>query len=467
MLLPALWILLAFLVGGATAAAVLRALPARAGNALLSVGAAFPLGVLLLGNSLWLMGNMEIRAAVTWCSVLAMLALGLLYVVRRRGLRGTGRLPGSGHAADAIPLWAVSLAWAVMASAALAIVLNILSLPILTWDAWNAWLARSKGWFHLEAYTPVLPIAEWFKVEATTAISAVAPNYPQGIARWVAALAWLHGTWHDPLVALPWALLWVSLGFLLAGALISEGAGCRLAVCASAALLTLPMVLSHASLAGYMDLWLATAALLAVVLGQSWLKTRRVQVLSAFLLVVAVLPTVKLEGSIYALLILAAILPWALPASARKGLALVCLLLLGVWWVWGVAVPLPGLGWARISRELISLPLFGDLQLAWRPVGQAVLEALFLLPNWSLLWYLAAPLLWWGRTACRERPAPLLFLALSACFHFLLFFFTPASTWAEDLTSLNRLILHAVPVWVWVLACGFISGPAPYGRHSR
>jgi hypothetical protein len=58
------------------------------------------------------------------------------------------------------------------------------------------------------------------------------------------------------------------------------------------------------------------------------------------------------------------------------------------------------------------------------------------------------------RWRCLAAPAHgmlAMLLLLGASFLFVLFFFTDAARWAEDLTSLNRLLLHLVPLLVYWL----------------
>jgi hypothetical protein len=100
-----------------------------------------------------------------------------------------------------------------------------------------------------------------------------------------------------------------------------------------------------------------------------------------------------------------------------------------------------------------------------------VAQSLFLLPNWSLLWYLLLPLVAWRWRQLQRPDAAMLglLLAYGMLFLFVLFFFTDASRWAEDLTSLNRLLMHLVPLllfWMALLACPPRDRPAPRGRWS-
>ena len=101
-------------------------------------------------------------------------------------------------------------------------------------------------------------------------------------------------------------------------------------------------------------------------------------------------------------------------------------------------------------RVVRNVPTIGNLQ-----CRNAVFDALFLRQSWSLLWYLVPFALWQSRTAFSRRPALGAlgwFFALGFAFLALLFFFTEASQWAENLTSLNRVLLQIVPAFVFWLS---------------
>ena len=140
------------------------------------------------------------------------------------------------------------------------------------------------------------------------------------------------------------------------------------------------------------------------------------------------------------------------------------LVVAGLVMLWGgLALPLPGLGVVRLAWGEIEIPAMGTLALHWRPVGSEVLSTLFLLPNWHLLWIALPVLVLVHRGALRADPALralAVFLALAATFLFVLFFFTDAAAWAENLTSVNRVLLHVAPACVAFLTLLVARGMA-------
>lgn len=438
-----------------------------AGRWPLLAGAGFLLGASLTGNLLWMQGPASLgdalAGALLWLALLGVL-LGLFWWRRPRNAALAGR---GGGRVERLPGWLGWASFTLLALAFVAISVQALSLPVLSWDAWNAWLAKSKGWYYAGQFLPVLGMDAWLAAAPGSAIANITPGYPEALPRLVTVLALLCGEWQDGQVALLWPLLWLAGAAMFAGALRQRGAGFAQAMACAAALFCLPLLSAHAVLSGYMDLWLGLLVLLAVVMGDAWQRNRERSSLAGFLVCLVLLPTIKLEGGVYSLLLAAGFAFWQVPLRVRWLLAAAALLVvLPIWWWFGISLPLPGLGWVRLHPDEVSLPLIGTLQLAWRPVAPVVLQSLFVLPNWSLLWF-AAPLVMLARW--RQLPglaAPASFLLGAAAFHFCLFFLTDASAWAENLTSLNRLLLHVAPAWGWLLAVLVIPAQGIRGRYG-
>ncbi|MBD8527325.1 hypothetical protein [Pseudomarimonas arenosa] len=362
--------------------------------------------------------------------------------------------------------------WPALLGAALLLIIGIqaLSLPTLTWDAWNTWLAKSKAWVHAGQFVSVLPIEAWLGASDPQSIHVVAHVYPEALPRSVAFLVAATGDWSDRIAHLPWPLLWLALGGVMWGGLAALSLDRRARSLICLGLLTLPLVTAHASLAGYADLWLSAVLLAAAVPAMRYFLRRQRRELCHALLFVALLPAVKQEGGIYAGLFLIALLLAHLPW--RHGLLLLVvapLLVTALIYLTPVSVPIPGVGWLRLAWGSVEVPDAWHMALFWRPVSVTVLSSLFLLPNWSLLWYLTPVLLIWRFRTLAAAPTRFLFLlfALSAQFHFVLFFFTDASAWAQDLTSLNRLLLHTAAIQVLLLAALGWQRSRCYGRYTR
>lgn len=355
----------------------------------------------------------------------------------------------------------VSVTVLVLLGAAVAIWIQATSLPTLTWDAWNAWLAKSKAWFYAGQFLPVRGFDDWLQASPGSAITTTAWVYPEALPRYVSWVVSAAGTWSDATAQSPWPAAWMALGLSCFGLLGLAGCRTSIAAVATTALLTLPLITAHASLAGYMDLWLAAMLLLA---GSHWLRWHRSRSWrdAAFAVLCAgLLPAIKPEGAIWMLCLSAATVLVLLPRWLRWGMVLLGPLLWAVALPFGgLRVPLPGLGWLRLGWGEVEIPTRGVMRLEWHPVLDEVAETLFLMPNWSLFWYLAPLVVLLRWRDLRRVPALAglgWFLAFGYAFLFLLFFFTDAAAWAENLTSINRVLMHIVPitlVWLTLLWAG-------------
>ena len=327
-------------------------------------------------------------------------------------------------------------------------------LPTVPWDAWTTWLGRARAWSGADAFLPLLAPGEWLLADHE-ARATLAPHYPTLLSRFATWIASAAGGWNSAAVHLAWPALGAAMASGLYGHLRRAGATSLLAMAGTFACLSLPLLNTHLTLAGYADPWVAAALLFALM---HWLHWRRARQAGDLLLAIAfalVLPLIKLEGAVWLLCLLLAaawsLLPWRLQWTLPLALLLLCAVLLPFG---ALPLPLPGLGTVRIAWGEITIPAMGSLQLYWRDVDGEVLKTLFVLPNWHLLWIAAPALLAWRWRALADPAlrSAAAFLLLAIGFLFTLFFFTDASAWAENLTSVNRLILQVAPAAVAFLA---------------
>jgi hypothetical protein len=329
--------------------------------------------------------------------------------------------------------------------------------PVFPWDAWSAWAFKPKSWLLLGQAESYVPMADWLAQPKLATRTLATWNYPE-------LLAWLQvwfasgaGGWNEPLVNLAWCGALAAFALAAYGYWRGAGLSPLVALGLVYALVSLPLVDAHVALAGYADLWVAVTLGLATLAWSRWLVTREI---GQWLLGVGFalcLPALKLEGAIWLLAFAAVVVLDLIPPRwrARTGAGVLAVLAI-VLVLGGFSLPLPGLGWVEIAWGRIAIPAVAPFELTWHAVGGAMLESLFTLPNWHLLWYalpLLAVLRWRVlRDDHAARMLGLLVLLQLACL-FVLFFFTSAAAWAEDFTSVNRLILQIVPsVFVLVAA---------------
>lgn len=418
-----------------------------------ALGAGFLVGAVGLGTVLTGFEAAGVAGVARGASATLAILAALLGLVawRRQAVSEAPGVPSDARtSAYAIAVTVVLLvAFALVASQAL-------HLPTLGWDAWNAWLAKPKAWFHVGALVEAVSSASWAAAPQDAVITATGWPYPEALPRYVFWLAAMAGEWNEGVIHLAWPLAWAALGGCIAGYLRLERVGLLPSLCAAAGVLMLPMFMTHAALAGYIDLWIAAILLLANVHLYRWLRGGGWRDALAALVFVLLLPALKAEGAVWMLCVFAAALLARLPW--RWGLAGVAAALLtwAAFLPWGgVELPVPGLGWVRFGWGEIEMAKFGTMVLTWQSVGTEVFQTLFLLPNWLLLWYLAPLVLVLGWRAIpddRGLRALAWFLGLGHAFLFVLFFFTDASAWAENFTSVNRVLMHAVPTTVFWLS---------------
>ncbi len=348
-----------------------------------------------------------------------------------------------------------------------------LQLPTYPWDAWLAWLYRAKAWFYSGDLQALLSRGQWLREAGGSRYSIDAYGYPplvSALPYWVAA-AW--GRWSDTLVHLPYLGCGIAVALGIYGQMRESGYSALLAVLAAWLWLSLPLVDTHLSLAGYADIWMAGYAglgFLALLVGlargdrpQLWLG----------LALLALGTCVKLEGLVWLSLALALWLAATLPPRVlvAGSLALVALAALAL--VTGhTAVTLPVLGDLGVRDGQLYLPGMGVHRLELHNPAPAYWRGLVVGGSWNLLWPLllcAFVSLAWMRDKRLRKPL-FLFLGLFAASQVVIFAFTEQAAWATSLTAANRLPLQVSPVLVFtVLVClaRFCPDPALLGSLSR
>ncbi len=309
--------------------------------------------------------------------------------------------------------------------------------PLFPWDAWLVWSVKPKTWFGLDQWAPFVDFSHWLVSASPALHTDVVPAYPEMLARlevWFASGA---GCWCDPAFTTVWPALWLALLVGSYGMLRGLGCGFVPALLATYALGSLPMLNTHAALAGYADLWVAAVFGFTLLCWLQWQRKRHAGSLVLALILGLSLPAFKVEGGVWVMLWLAVLVLGLLPRRWRReellgGAALLILVVLGIAFG-GFGVPLPGMGWVHVDANQLQISHLNSLEIVWR---------------WR----------------CLRHSTGLGLLALcllgGATFLFVLFFLTGAGAWASDYSSINRLLLQMVPALVYLLALLFIDETA-------
>jgi hypothetical protein len=202
---------------------------------------------------------------------------------------------------------------------------------------------------------------------------------------------------------------------------------------------SLPLANVHVALAGYADLPMAAYYALAALAVWRWARARTLANAALALLFAVACPTIKTPGLVWALTLVPAIVLAMMPKRGPRIVAI------------GLALVIAALAvLAQTSPVVLGYRLHLDFAPAW----QALIESLFMLGNWHLLWYAVPVVAVLGWSELRARPldslsaivgAGLLFLAVA-------FSFTNARDWVTDQTTVNRALLHLAPLaLVWTV----------------
>lgn len=331
--------------------------------------------------------------------------------------------------------------------------------PLYPWDAWSAWAVKGKVWYLLGHHVGYAGSAAWIAAARDDLYTAFAWFYPDTLAWldvWFASAA---GGWVEPLVNLPWLIVWMSL---LLG---NYGQWRMLGLCTARALFfvyvlgSLPLLTVHAALAGYADLWIAAIFGFGVLAWMRWLQRRERAQLALAVICAATLPFIKLEGWIWMLGLLGAIGFGALRRPWRTRAVIAAAAIAGLFAFGALRFVFGAFGWIDVHGTLVDQRLSAFallLNLHWHgDAALGMLDALYAHPNWHLLWWLLPAVVAWRRRELVARewlwlPGLLLLACLASIV--LLFTLTDAASWAQSFTAINRLVLQLAPASVSLLA---------------
>ncbi|MEO7430809.1 MAG: hypothetical protein ABIR62_01980 [Dokdonella sp.] len=326
---------------------------------------------------------------------------------------------------------------------------DILLHPTLAWDAWAAWEAKAKIWVLGGQIAPFVSFSEWLAHPTQPLRTGIGYSYPD-LLPWT--IVWFAGPvgWIEPWINLAWFGLWIAMLLAQYGQLRALGVDRSRTWIGVYVLGSLPLLESHVALGGYADLWLAA------LFGQgafAWLRWHcggERRQLGVVLAIILLMPLIKLEGSVWSIVLASACVFSSIPRWTRRRR-----LLLGL----GFAIALTLLSvafsaaWIAVARRYIDHSTafnFSDFAASLDAFGQGLWGQ----ENWNLLWFLLPVVLLgnrvaWMRSATTRRLAVLVgvsFLLIGG-----LFLFTAAARYAQSYSAVNRLLLQLAPMAVALL----------------
>jgi hypothetical protein len=215
-------------------------------------------------------------------------------------------------------------------------------------------------------------------------------------------------------------------------------------------LLSLPYLNTHMALGGYADIWVSAAYALAAMSFLQWMRSGESMHVALMLLMALFLVIVKLPGIVWALTFFPAVLMAYLSRTQRYLLWFV----LSVCVAWlsflnSFALNLPGIGRIEFQNKLLTIGSVVSAEFSFHDVSAAFLKTALFFDNWHLLLVLVVVgtlrYLIDGKTDKSRRAAMMLIFSFASII-FLLFFYTDWYAWAVDQTTINRMILHGVPM---------------------
>lgn len=411
-----------------------------AGAAALRAGFGYGIGALLL--TLWMRCLSAVGIGFGWLSIglplaAATAALGAFAAWSARIARFDARAMASAVLRPALPrwqrlVWIGLLCWLALRFVLLAA--DVAWQPLYPWDAWVQWATKSRVWYELGRMAPFVRADQWFASPGGVYFDA-APNYPATVPLLQVWSSIALGRWDDSAMNWPWLLLLIALVAAVYGALRGEGVAPLTALIGAYLVASLPLLDTHAALAGYADLPMATVYAMAAMAFYRWAMRRdwRDAVVAAGLALSC--PLIKIPGIVWALTLLPGLVVALLP---RRGLKIV-----GIAYALGLFALL---ALARTGVVILGYRLHAEFDPGWRTFWDAYL----LSSSWNLLWYAAIVLAIVGAKRLAMPPLAPLAVVVGTGVAFVLFvtWFTSASAWMLELTTLNRASLHLAPLVV-------------------
>jgi hypothetical protein len=332
--------------------------------------------------------------------------------------------------------------------------------PLFPWDAWMNWAPKAIAWFHHNDIVPWVSRNDWLDAPAS------ALNYTAGATK-----AWLYpeliplvqlwgmlgsGVSDHTIIYLPWLGAAAALGLVLYGQLRQSGANILVATMAAYVLLNLPFVNVYVALPGYADLWVASIFGCSALALHEWGASRRWPYALLALLLAIMCTQAKIPGLILGGIVLVVYLT-SIIAPGKKlviGFLVALTICLATIATIGMDFSIPNIGRVAISTEGIVLPYIGYYELSYHPVHDAMINTLFLMLNWNMLWYLVV-LMALATIVERQLFNPhsleLRVLILTLIFIFFVYYFTNRYKFALDYTQVNRALFYTIPIFVFYL----------------
>ena len=427
------------LVGGTLA--VRFAFPTGRASWLCALGYGYVVGQILGAVGLYISGTIGFGVRFLPAAAIQLALCVLLAAVLRRTLRGDTGVPHSVAPlrAEGLGRWLAIAFAAVMLLRVAVLGMEATAQPLYPWDAWQQWGTKARVWFETGELKRFVSPDEWLQISngpRDAVYTDANPSYPPLVPLiQVWSLGPTH-TWDDSAIGLTWAILLGALGAAMTGQLFRTSGYWPLALGAAYMAVSLPILDTHAALAGYGDMPLSVMFCLAFMAAAAWVRFRRKGDAAMAILLLAFLPLFKRPGIAWVL----TFLPFLMLAVMRRPLRPM---------LRGVLV-LAFVG----AAALIVVHILGVHTATLGDSFESLVANLFAWENWHLLWYLAIFLLLLHRQRrwSNQLSVAGTTLGLGAAFLAAVFWGTDLSASIANATTLNRALLPLGPATCFFLA---------------
>jgi hypothetical protein len=311
--------------------------------------------------------------------------------------------------------------------------LEIMWRPLFPWDAWSQWATKARVWYELGHLASFVPADVWLSGELAGAYTDAAPHYPPAIPLIQVWMSYSLGRWDDSLMNLPWLLCAIALGMAFYGQARQWQVSPLFALMFTYFLLSLPLLDVHVALAGYADLFMGAFYGLAAMAFFHWTRKRDFWQGAMALLFGLGCILIKQPGIAWALTFLPALLIVFMPRAGLMGISMLTATAVATLFFLG-----------EKDFHLFGYHVHLRFAADWLPFWQNMM----VMDNWHLLWYLVvtALVLSFPRLLAPPFRSMTILLLSAVSFLAVVFFFTHVQAWAEDYTTINRALLHMVPM---------------------
>lgn len=399
----------------------------------------------------WDLSGIGFSFTVMSALLIALCALGLF--LQRRGIErmeARAALPEIGWQKAVVITLLALIAWRYFS-----ILQEVIVRPLYPMDAWMNWSPKAVTWFFNDALVNYVSPQQWLAHAPADGVVHTLGNwgawkYPPTVPL-VQLWTMLGAQTHDhSLLFLPWWLLPISLGLALYGHLRLSGCPVLLATIACYLLLSLPYLNVHTALAGYADIWMASAFSLALFALHQWQSDGRRSFALLSLFLAFACTQIKMPGIVLGLIIFGVFIRDKLNLSGKLeliGCAVILGLVVGLLAL-GIDLTIPGLGRIYIGDGELEIAVFGQFSYEFHNVSSAFLQSFFHTINWNIFWPLCLlALIVRGRNGgLGQRPSNILLACIAAmAFLIFVFYFTNHYNAALNMITLNRALLYLIP----------------------